>query len=189
MPSSIDLLEIAGYKVLSLSLPPVPSFPGAATHYLYVAQHEPKIPSPTASRSLFLVNVPFDATGAHIKHLFSVQLDLAAGRIEDVEFNGRRKGDQPAVLTSKVEKKGRKRKRSPENGIIRDNEDAALPSTWDRDLHTGHLTAIILFVDRASMSAALKAVKSFRKQKKEPVWGEGMEGKAPSLGSASMRQS
>lgn len=190
MPYSSKIpLQIAGYDVFPLSLPPLPSFPEAATHYLYLAQHQPKIPTPTASRSLFLVNVPFDSTDIHIKHLFSNQIGLPAGRIEEIQFEGlRRKGSGMHEISgpkAPQNKKSKKRKRGSSGGIIEDMEDAALPSVWDRDLHTNGLTAVIVFVDRASMDAALKAVKSIRKERREPIWGEGLEGKVPLLGSAS----
>lgn len=181
--------SIAGYVVLPLSLPPIPSFPTSATHYLYLAPHEPKIPSPTASRSLFLVNVPFDATEAHIKHLFSSQLALSHGRVEHVLFEADKKrgyGDEGAVLEPAThEKRGNKRKRVAENGPIEDYEGAALPETWDRKLQHIGGTAVVLFVDKASMDAALKEAKKKRKEGRQIVWGEGVEEKLPKLGSTS----
>ena len=179
--------EIAGYFVLILNLPSLPSFPTPANHFLYVSQHKPRIPTPTASRSIFLVNVPFDATEFHIKHLLSTQLKLSAGRIESVQFEGqRRRGGTNeqgrTVITPK--KNTKKRKRGSEEGDIERMPGAALPSTWDRELQTNGLTAVILFVDRASMEAALKAVKGARRQKIQPTWGEGLDGKIPPLGYA-----
>lgn len=181
-------LQIAGYNTLPLSLPPLPSFPRSATHYLYLAEHQPRIPTPTASRSIFLVNVPFDATVPHLKHLFSNQLGLPAGRVGDIEFEGQRKstkvyGETPGK--SKLGEQGLKRKRSSDRNFSQEMEDAALPSTWDRDLQTNGLTAVVKFVDRASMDAALRAVKAIRKQQKDPVWGEGMDGKVPAFGLSS----
>lgn len=182
--------QIAGYNILLLSLPPLPSFPTAATHYLYLALHQPKVPSPTASRSLFLVNVPFDATEAHIKRLLSGQIDLPAGRIEDVLLEGQRRQHinvtEQDSSNQKPANRGKKRKRGSGGVAALDNaEGSALPSTWDRDLQVNGLTAVVLFVDRASMDAALKAAKSARKERKDLIWGEGMEGKVPALGSAS----
>ena len=179
-------LQVAGYNVLPLSLPPLPSFPNQATHYLYFAPHKPKIPTPTASRSLFLVNVPFDATEPHIKHLLSAQIGLPAGRIEDVQFaNQRRKGGNGEEAKTKQGQKGKKRKRGSDGTDLNDAEGSALPSTWDRDLQYNGLTAVVLFVDRASMDTALKAAKALRKERIEPVWGEGIGNKIPALGSAS----
>ena len=190
MSSSTEIpLEIAGYTIFPLSLPPLPSFPEAATHYLYLAPHQPKIPTPTASRSLFLVNIPFDSTEIHIKHLFSIQIGLPAGRIEEVLFEGQRRKfsgkNEASGAEASQNKKDKKRKRGRSQGNIEDMEGAALPPVWDRDLQTNGLTAVVLFVDRASMEAAFKAVKVMRKEHSEPVWGEGLEGKVPALGSAS----
>ena len=47
------------------------------------------------------------------------------------------------------------------------------------------MEVVVLFVDRASMEAAFKAVQATRKERKEPVWGEGLEDKVPALGYAS----
>ena len=190
MSSSTNIpLQIAGYTIFPLSLPPLPSFTEAATHYLYLAPHQPKIPTPTASRSLFLVNIPFDSTEIHIKHLFSTQIGLPAGRIEHVHFQGQRRKDsdmyQESSFEASQDKKSKKRKRGKSGGTLEDMEGAGLPSVWDRDLQTNDLTAVVLFVDRASMEVAFKTVKVLRKEQREPVWGEGLEGKVPALGSAS----
>ncbi|KAL9634181.1 MAG: hypothetical protein Q9164_004245 [Protoblastenia rupestris] len=178
--------EVAGYTVLQLALPPLPSFPTPATHLLYVTQHQPKIPTPTASRSIFLSNVPFDATEAHIKYLFSTQLELPAGRIEDVQFEGQKRtnGGKDEERPSKSSKNSKKRKRGIDNGEIENIEGAALPKTWDRELQRVGSTAVILFVDRASTQAVLKAVKLVCKQRKQPVWGGGIEENLPPLGYA-----
>ena len=178
--------SIAGYTVLTLLLPRLPSFPDPAFHHLYLAPHEPKIPTPTAPRSLFLVNVPFDATEAHIKHLFSTQLYLSHGRIEDVEFEAEKKRenghDSFTPQPSTKAKGGQKRKRVHVNGAIEDEECARLPSTWDRKLQRPGGTAVVLFVDRASRDAVIKEAK---RSKKEILWGDGIEQKLPQLGSAS----
>ncbi|KAL9128474.1 MAG: hypothetical protein Q9217_002852 [Psora testacea] len=178
--------EIAGYTVLPLALPPLPSFPTPATHFLYVSQHQPKIPTPTSSRSIFLVNIPFDATEAHIKYLFSTQLELPAGRIEEVQFEGQRRKDvvKEEKKPGKSNKASKKRKRVSDGGDIESMEGAALPSTWDRELQHKGLTAVALFVDRSSMVTALRAVERVHKQRKQPSWGKGVEDSLPSLGFA-----
>lgn len=181
-------LQVSGYYILLLSLPPLSSFPTTATHYLYLANHQPKIPSATSPRSLFLINVPFDATDKLIKHLLSTQLGLPNGRIENVEFEGQRSGvkdnAEAAVPHTNVSTKSKKRKRSVGEMKIEDMEGAKLPSTWDRDLHGIGRTAVVTFVDRPSVDAAIKAVKQARKDGIQPVWGEGLEGTLPALGSA-----
>ena len=67
---------------------------------------------------------------------------------------------------------------------MEEEEDTALPPTWDRELRSRGLTAVVLFVDRASMEAALRAVKSARTQKKQPTWGGMVEEHLPPLGYA-----
>ncbi|KAK4691571.1 ribosomal RNA-processing protein 7, partial [Lecanoromycetidae sp. Uapishka_2] len=183
--------HVAGYDVFPLTLLPLPSLAQQVTHYLYITPHKPKIPTATAPRSLFLVNVPFDATEAHIKHLLSAQIGLPAGRVEDVEFEGQRRhvrrASEVAPTTSKPNKKNKKRKRNTEGESLDKLEGVALPATWDRDLHTNGLAAVVLFVDRVSMDAALRAIKSTRKERIPPTWGDNMEGKTPALGSANLK--
>ena len=187
---SVDVVptNIAGYHVLPLRLPPLPAWPKPATHYLYLIPHDPKIPTASAARSLFAVNVPFDATDTHMKNLFSTQLDLSHGRIEGVQFasrRGRELRDEPPTVAAPTEKRGKKRKRPSDAGAIQDIEGAALPQSWDRDLQSIGGTAVIVFVDRASMDAALKAVRKAQKNQREIVWGEGIGDAVPDLGSAS----
>ena len=182
--------QIAGYSVLSLSLPPLPSFPKEATHYLYISPHQPKIPQPNAERSLFLVNVPFDATIIHLKHLLSLQIGLPAGRIEDVRFEGQKGvggyGEDAPLGKQILDAKGKKRKRGGKSIEAGHIKGAELPSTCDRDLIMGNLTAVAVFIDKSSAAAALRAVKRVQKEKMRPVWGEGVEDRVPALGSSSV---
>ena len=179
--------QIAGYTIFPLSIPPLPSFPVSAVHYLYVTPHQPKIPSPTASRSLFLTNTPFDSTDLHFKTLFSTQLGLPSGRVEDVEFEGRScRNDfaEPATSRDANPALNKKRKRSKEPDYEKELELAtALPAVWDRELRSNGRTAVVCFVDRASMETAFRAIKTVRKQKYNPVWGDGLQDKLLPLGS------
>lgn len=180
--------QIAGYSVLPIALPPLPSFPREATHYLYLSPHQPKNPEPKAERSLFLVNLPFTSTEIHIKSLLSKQLGLPAGRIEEVRFDG--KGAQneqqngSAVGLQALPAKGKKRKRGNKGSKSGEIEGAELPSTWDRELLMGNLTAVVLFIDKSSADAVMKAAKKAKTENLKPVWGEGLEDKVPPLGSA-----
>ncbi|KAL8729653.1 MAG: hypothetical protein Q9166_004602 [cf. Caloplaca sp. 2 TL-2023] len=189
-PSQSIPSEVSGYRILPISLPSVPSYPVAATHYLYLRPHEPKLPIPAAARSLFLANVPFDATELHIKTLLSTQISLSPGRIEEVQFEGssrRRVGTaQGAINEIGKANKGKKRKRNrgPEDGDIEELQGTALPATWNRELRTGGRTAVVLFVDRLGMETAYKAVKRSQQEGTTPIWGEGLEGRVPLLGSA-----
>lgn len=184
--SSETPLEICGYLILPLSLPPLPSFPTAATHFLYLAKHQPKVPTISTSRSLFLVNVPFDASEAHIKRLLSTQVGLPSGRIENVNFEDGKRGSQDLTVLlsagSTLAKKRRERKRPLDVQHGREIEGAKLPSTWDRQLRCLGRTAVVVFVDQASLDSVIRAVKRTRKEMIEPVWGEGVEDNMPSLG-------
>jgi hypothetical protein len=183
-------LEISGYLVLPLSLPPLPAFPTSATHFLYLRKHQPKVPTATCSRSLFVANVPLDATDIRMKRLFSTQLDLPNGRIENVEFEGGKKDTQdqnkPHSLEPIAGKNGKKRKRPRGDEYRKDMEDAELPSTWDRELRGIGRSAVVVFVDQASVEAVIRAIKKTRKENKEIVWGGSMEDTAPSLGPSRM---
>ena len=103
-----------------------------------------------------------------------------------MQFESQRKKDAGAgeffTSLARLKKKGKKRKRESEGGVSNRVNGMALPVTWDRDLQMNGLTAVILFVDRASMDAALKAMKIRRKDPLLPVWGEFVEAKVPCLG-------
>ena len=178
-----EAAEMAGYTVVPVQLPPTPTFPKPATHFLYLRPHEPRIPDPDSPRSLFLVNVPIDATELHLRHLFSKQ--LSAGRVEKVHFE--------AVPTKKNTKtqgsSSKKRKRVTADDLQSQLDSFELPSTWDRQLQKSVSHAIVVFVDRPSMEASLKAATKASSSKKntcktsgEIVWGAGIEDRLPSLG-------
>ncbi|KAL2009311.1 hypothetical protein VTN00DRAFT_7505 [Thermoascus crustaceus] len=173
-------LEIAGYTVLPLQLPPVRSFPKPATHYLYLHPHEPRIPDPDSSRSLFLVNVPIDTTETHLRHLFGTQ--LSAGRVERVDFEGvpTKKRDIAVVQGSLSNSK--KRKRVTADELQTQLENTKLPSTWDRQLQKSGAHAIVVFADKPSMEASLKAARKASKDGTKIVWGDGIEDRLPPLG-------
>ncbi|MCJ1388735.1 Ribosomal RNA-processing protein 7 [Xylographa bjoerkii] len=186
-------LKVAGYHMLPLLLPTLPSFRTQAVHFLYLHPHEPKIPTPTSPRSLFLVNVPFDATEAHIRYLCSKQLGFPSGRVEEVQFEGTRKrpsqenGDAQAGLAQAQNgKKSMKRKRAGEAGEgarLDQMDEMRLAETWDRPIWHSGSNAVVVFVDRTSMEAVVKAVRRVRKAGESIVWGDGMETKMPVLGS------
>ena len=188
MPSAKTTIpSIPGYTILPLSLPPLTSFPLPATHYLYIAPHEPKLPTPNAARSLFLINVPFDATEAHLKHLFSTQLGLSHGRIEDVQFaaDKRQVRSSEASSSTTSDRRGKKRKRPQHVGPTEEIDAVGLPQIWDRSLQINGGTAVIVFVDRPSMDAAFRAAKRARKENKGITWEAGFDHPPPELGSAS----
>src|SRR5204863_8795339 len=86
---------IGDYLILPLKLPSLPAFPVPATHYLYVRKHTPKKPTLADSRTLFLVNVPIDATEAHFRAVFASL--IGAGKVESVNFAETRRNFKPVV--------------------------------------------------------------------------------------------
>ena len=166
--------SIGDYLVLALSLPTLPAYPKPATHYLYLRQHAPKVPTASDARVLFLVNVPIDATEEHFKHLFETQLE--AGTVESVKFEGQRTRKKPAIAPAVA---GKKRKRGQAGR-------AELPDVWDRDLHASGSTALVVFAEEKGARRVLRTVKSLKGG--AVGWGEGMEEQEP-LGSARERSS
>ena len=189
MASSIEKIpsKVADHYVFPIALPPLPTLPISATHYLYLKPDTPTNPTPESARSLSLVNVPIDSTETHFKHLFSTQIDLPAGRIRSVRFEGDEEEKKPTpAATSSAEadksKKSRKRKRGAQAESIPDPSIYKLPSTWDRQTHRSGSTATIEFIDKASMHAALKAARAVAEKGKTVTWGEGIEDEVPPLG-------
>lgn len=180
MANATGPVSINGYKTLKVSLPEVPSYVQPAFHYLYLCQHEPRVPSPEGERTLLVVNIPVDATEAHLRHLFS---KLGGGRVEEVISQGTKAVTRPPVTpTIPPNSKGKKkRKRDLEEAI---DENAKLPEVWDRVLHPSGSTALVRFVDKVGMHATLKAVA--KGSRGTAQWGDDTAGKFPPLGSQRM---
>ncbi|OTA98822.1 hypothetical protein M426DRAFT_17041 [Hypoxylon sp. CI-4A] len=177
------------FAVLPIAIPPPPSFPVKATQYLYLRRNAPRIPTPDDSRSLFIANIPCDSTDAHFRSLFSSL--VGAGRFESITFEQ----DKKATKTSHEPAQAvrltahRKRKRADEElQHARDEAAAELPSTWTRDLHRSGSSAVAVLADEKSVDSVLKAIKKLKKPKDYPVWGEGVSGKAPALGSQWLKE-
>jgi ribosomal RNA-processing protein 7 len=180
--------QIAGYTILPVTLPPQPSLSllEPATHTVYLQPHAPKIPTESDSRSLFVVNVPVDATAAHFRSIFSSL--IGAGRFETVQFEGEktRTENKSLVIAGGGDKKAgwKKRKRGSEAALGKEAQE--LPQTWNRDVHRSGSSAVIVLVDERSVESTLKAIRKLHKSSKAqwPVWGEGVDSKIPALGSA-----
>jgi ribosomal RNA-processing protein 7 len=164
------------FTILPLQITPVPAYPVATTHYLYIRSHEPKLPDARSPRSLFVVNVPIDATEYHIRSLFS---RLGGGLVEDVTFETTRPSKSAMIKQAPVQA-SKKRKRLDEDELM-----MSLPAVWDREVQKSGSSAVVVFVDKPSMEATLKSVKKAAKARSELVWGEGVADKVESLGSSS----
>ncbi|KAF8951836.1 Ribosomal RNA-processing protein 7, partial [Entomortierella lignicola] len=89
--SSSQLDEIANFYILPLHMPAISTSHSSPTyknvlHYLYFKKHEsPKQDAKTPKdRTLFLLNIPVDATESHIRELFKPY-----GRVASVHFLNR----------------------------------------------------------------------------------------------------
>ncbi|KAK5628954.1 hypothetical protein RRF57_004669 [Xylaria bambusicola] len=172
------------FSTLAVSIPPLPSYPVQATHYIYLRRNTPKIATPDDSRSLYLANVPIDSTEAHFRALFSTL--VGAGRFESIAFEQDRKITKISHEPAQAERLARhhkKRKREDEELQHQKEEAAAkLPDTWTRELHRSGSSAIALLADEKSVDLVLKAINKLKKTKKYPVWGEGVKEGVPALG-------
>ncbi|GAP84549.1 putative meiotic recombination protein dmc1 [Rosellinia necatrix] len=182
MPDTLTSPE--GFLTLPISIPPLPSYPVKATHYMYLRRNAPKLATPNDSRSLYLANVPTDSTEAHFRALFSSL--VGAGRFESIAFEQDRKGTKASHEPAQAERLARhhkKRKREDEELQHRkEEEDAELPETWARELRRTGSSAVALLADEKSVDSVLKAVKKLKKPEKYPTWGEGVKSDAPIFG-------
>lgn len=171
------------FSVLTISIPPLPSYPVQTTHSVYLRRNA-KILTKDDIRSLFLVNVPADSTEAHLRAMFSSL--VGAGKFEAVTFEQ----DSKAAKTShepgqavRLAALGKRKREEQEAQNRKDEEAAQLPSLWTRPVRRSGSTAVVLLADEKSVDLVLKAVKKLQKTKKFPVWGEGVGEKTPLLGS------
>jgi ribosomal RNA-processing protein 7 len=171
--------SVNGFVVLPIEFPSTSVLPIASKHYLYLKPHEPQIPDPNASRSLFIANVPVTATELHFRHLFGTQ--LSAGRVEHVEFSDL-SSPSSADRTKLNLQQGRKRKRGTEQDVQVELQAHQLPNVWTRTLQTSGSHAVVVFVDRPSLETSLKAAKRAGKLSSRIVWGQGIEDKVSRLG-------
>jgi ribosomal RNA-processing protein 7 len=184
MPKEKTATRAHNFVILPLRYPAVPAFPRESAHYLYLRSNAPKVPTDDTPRELFLVNVPVDATESHLRSLFADQ--LGGARVEGVEFEDTRvvKGIKAPVVRHEGERRKKRKRVDEDGGQELDGKVGLLPDVWDRELHRSGGTAVARFVDRASAKMALREANRAVKSGKEIVWGAGVEGKVPPLGSA-----
>lgn len=177
---AIVVREVAGFVALPIDFKSSTSFPEPVTHYLYLRPDEPKLPTAEAPRSLFLVNIPVTTTEHHLKHLFATQ--LSAGRVERVDFSDSTAASSPSSKNAQPTKHGKKRKRITSSELELELEAATLPDTWARNIHLSGCHAVVVFVDKTSMEASLKAARKATKLGTTIIWGKGIEDRLPPLG-------
>lgn len=172
--------EVAGFIALPIQFKASASFSEPTVHYIYLRPDEPKLPTVEASRSLFLVNIPVTTTEQHLKHLFAAQ--LSAGRVERVDFSDSTTTSKPRIETVQPSQNSKKRKRIAPSELNLELENATLPKNWDRTIHPSGSHAVVIFLDRPSMEASLKAAKKAAKLRTTIIWGSGIEDQVPPLG-------
>ncbi|CBX97941.1 predicted protein [Plenodomus lingam JN3] len=179
---------VSGFVILPLTLPAIPGLPPSACdakHYLYIKQHAPSVPTADDERSLFIANVPIDASETNLRALFAEQ--LGGAMVERVEFDGlvpapalhkkwkgegNRKGN--AGASGDEEGRGRKRKREQEQELlaegVMEDEESALPKLWSTEIKRSGSGAVVVFVDKKSCRGALKRIKETIKSAQQIHW-------------------
>lgn len=186
---------VSDFLILPLTLRAQTGLPAShatAKHYLYVKPHAPSIPSPDAERSLFVANLPVDASEEALRALFKEH--GGGAMVERVEFDGamsvvRGKAGGPSA-SAKITvndgearpsgKGGKKRKREIDQSIVADgvveNEENALPRLWSRQALKSGSGAVVVFVDRKSCRGAMASLKQIVKDGNTSILWSGGEG-------------
>ncbi len=172
--------EVSGFVALPVQFKPTSASSETVTHYIYLRPDEPKLPTIESTQSLFLVNIPITTTEQHLRHLFAGQ--LSAGRIKRVDFSDSVGSSNIQGGNVQTAKNSKKRKRITSSELELDLENATLPETWNRTIHPSGSHAVVVFVDRPSMEASLKAARKAAKLGTMIIWGEGIEDRVPLLG-------
>jgi len=183
--------KVQDFTVLPIHLPPQPSYPNAnVTHYLYLRRDAPKGPEEQTAdtkRSLFVANIPIDATEEAFRKLFK---ESCGARVERVEFDdeGRRSALTPGVemmvqgTLVTVPVAGKKRKRGVNSATAESEaarkimQDMELPQTWDRKIWKSGSSAVVVFVDETTRNAVLKECGRVNRKGTVVQWPEVEEG-------------
>jgi ribosomal RNA-processing protein 7 len=164
--------SLSSYTILAAALPTVASFPIPCTHYMYLRKDSPTVPSPDTPRSIFVANIPIDATEDSLRAFFK---QIVSARVERVDFEEdlakaqiREQGilvkgkrwDEKATRQS-----GNKRKRDED-----EEEAGVLPSTWSVKTRKSGENAVVVFVDKATADAVVKECRALVKKNKTVPW-------------------
>jgi ribosomal RNA-processing protein 7 len=180
--------KVQDFTILPLRLPSQPAYPSKqATHYLYLRRDAPKPgdePTADIKRSIFVANLPIDATENNVRKLFK---EICGARVERVEFDeetqGQRRGlvlgremvVQGTVVNVPVDVgKGKKRKRgaaeAEEEVVRRTMEEMALPEVWHRRVLKSGGCCVVVFVDESSREGALKECARVKRKGRVVEW-------------------
>lgn len=185
--------KINNLTVLPVTLPSTSAYPSSVAHYLYIRPDAPNDAaevSPDNHRSLFIANIPIASTESSFRAFFKTL--SAAALVDRVEFadEGKRKtrlavngdvivqGTKIGVPIGVLRGKKRKRNGGDDDELVkRKLENMELPSTWDRGVWESGSAAVVVFVDRAAMTAAWNAAQKVVKHGRRAQWlddGEGL---------------
>ncbi|KAF2429420.1 hypothetical protein EJ08DRAFT_635401 [Tothia fuscella] len=183
--------KVQDFVVLPLSLPPLPSYPTPATHYLYLRPEAPKGtdgPDEDTPRSLFLANIPIDATEPAFRTLFKT---LCGALVERVDFEAALQKPSLVALTGEAivqgtlvnvpieVKRGKKRKRGAEGAedakVKKALEEMELPKTWGREIWKSGSNATVVFVDETTRNTVLKESRRMAKKGDAVEWQSNIE--------------
>ncbi|QDS70806.1 hypothetical protein FKW77_004639 [Venturia effusa] len=179
--------KVQDFTVLPVQLPPSLSCPSKTTqHYLYLRRDAPKPgeePTLDTKRSLFVANLPIDATENNLRKLFKGIAGAGVERVEFDEYTQRpRRGlilGGEMVVQGTVVKidadtgRGKKRKRGAdgeEEVVKRRMEEIALPEVWDRRVLRGRGCCVVVFVDEGSREVALKECARVKRKGRVVEW-------------------
>ncbi|KDQ15379.1 hypothetical protein BOTBODRAFT_158191 [Botryobasidium botryosum FD-172 SS1] len=179
---------ISGFSVVPIK------YSSSARHYLYVRSHENGASSSKSGsaalpdkRTLFIVNLPPDATQREISLFFK-----PCGTVERVVFGrdnvAAEEGDEEEDAEGEWVPPSERQEEEEEEDVIASSKPAKkrrskdskakdqiptitpLPSLPDRTLRqTGH-SAHVVFLDESSLARALAFVKTASTSKKHPAW-------------------
>jgi ribosomal RNA-processing protein 7 len=166
------------FIALPLSLPPTPSSPTPATHYIYLRSDSPKNPTPDTPRSVFVSNVPVDSSEASFRALFKQVNGALVDRVEFDDDAHRTHGQRLLVKGQSwgdegVQEKrqtGRKRKRKMEEEESSLADEYALPGTWGLRTRKSGSSAVVVFVDKPTADSVLKECRRLVKKHLKLEW-------------------
>ncbi|KAF2458171.1 ribosomal RNA-processing protein 7-domain-containing protein [Lineolata rhizophorae] len=192
---SLPSITLGDFVVLPLTFPPLPSFPRAVKHNLYLRPYVPHTEDPNSSeqKTLFVTNLPIDATEVSLRKLFKDQLGgylLNSVRFDDDIRSGNSIADTNSSTARAQATKGKKRKHPGmvDAASVERAEIMTLPRTWDTIPLKSGSSAVLVFVDIASAEGALRAAKKAAKSQTEIMWSQAMDPDESSTGELRYRR-
>jgi len=168
---------VSDLLILPLQLPLQPSSQSLATHYLYIRPDAPPLPTPDTPRSLFLSNVPADATDDGVRKLFR---DLSGAVVDSVAFSSGPADENVlaslGLAADEAAESGAvlgKRKRGEGEQLRAAERAMRLPRAWDGALRRSGSAAVVCFVDAAARKRAWRACREAVREGRSVEWSGG----------------